>query len=36
VLDKIEYQLGGDTDESVYGIVYDFLFIQWASAVQKC
>ena len=29
VLYQIEYQLRGDTDESVYRIVYDLLFVQF-------
>ena len=35
MLNKIEYQLRGDTDKSIYGVVYDLLFIQWAVCCAK-
>ena len=35
MLNKVKYQFCWDADKTVYRIVYDFLFIQWAKCCAK-
>ena len=36
MFDEVEYQSGRDTYKPVNRVVYDLIFLQWRSALQKC